>query len=78
MLEFHHHDAFGRGGGHTESNVHLMCSGHNQLLAEDEYGVEYMQQRRRGETRDAVGSVGAIAPAGAASTPPSDGTAGGS
>ncbi len=46
-LEFHHHDAaYGRGGDHRPGNVRLMCRTHNALLAEVEYGREWMDQFR--------------------------------
>ena len=44
-LEFHHHDRpFGRGGDHRPNNLRLMCRAHNTLLAEREYGREWMDQ----------------------------------
>jgi len=46
-LEFHHHDApYGRGGDHSPDNIRLMCRAHNALLAEREYGKEWMGQFR--------------------------------
>jgi predicted restriction endonuclease len=37
-LEFHHRHPFGMGGGHSPDNIGLLCSGHNRLLAERDYG----------------------------------------
>ena len=47
-LEFHHHDRpFARGGDHRPENIRLMCRTHNLLLAEREYGSEWMDRFRR-------------------------------
>ena len=50
FLEFHHHESFGRGGPHPHrvENISVMCTNHNQFLAEQEYGVAFMEQRRKG------------------------------
>ena len=57
QLEFHHHDRpFGRGGDHRPGGIRLACRAHNALLAEREYGKEWMSQFRRRET-EAAGSV---------------------
>ncbi len=47
QLEFHHHDPFGRGGDHNPDQISLMCRGHNEHLAEREYGKEVMDRYRR-------------------------------
>ena len=48
-LEFHHHDRpYGRGGDHRPKGIRLMCRTHNTLLAEREYGKEWMDRFRRG------------------------------
>jgi 5-methylcytosine-specific restriction endonuclease McrA len=49
-LEFHHQRAFARGGDHSADNISLMCKAHNLLLAEEEYGTEFMNAfRGRGD-----------------------------
>jgi hypothetical protein len=50
-LEFHHKRAYGRGGDHRPENISLMCKAHNLLLAEEEYGSEFMQKYRRSADR---------------------------
>jgi hypothetical protein len=47
-LEFHHRHPFGLGGDHSPQNICLMCHGHNDYLAERDYGREAMAQRRSG------------------------------
>lgn len=42
FVQFHHDDAFGRGGDHDDATMRLLCAGHNGLLAEQEYGREHM------------------------------------
>lgn len=39
-LEFHHRYPFGMGGGHSLSNIGLMCRAHNAYLADHDYGRE--------------------------------------
>lgn len=47
-LEYHHHDRpFARGGGHTATNLRLLCHTHNTLLAVRDYGPEKMSRFRR-------------------------------
>ena len=44
-LEFHHHERpYGRGGDHRPANIRLMCKTHNALLAERDYGREWMRE----------------------------------
>jgi hypothetical protein len=50
-LEFHHKNAFARGGDHSPDNISLMCRAHNLLLAEEEYGTEVMNKYRRSADR---------------------------
>jgi hypothetical protein len=45
MLEFHHEEAYARGGLATTSNIRMLCRKHNQLLAEHDYGRRYIQER---------------------------------
>ena len=44
-LELHHEQPFGRGGPATAANIRLLCRAHNQLLAERDYGREFVRQR---------------------------------
>ena len=45
-LEFHHqHTPYGRGGVISVENICLMCRPHNALLAERDFGREYMRAR---------------------------------
>ncbi len=45
-LEFHHHDRpYGRGGDHRPDNIRLMCRAHNTLLAERDYGREWITEK---------------------------------
>jgi hypothetical protein len=38
FLQFHHRRAWARGGGDSADNLELLCSGHNRLLAERDFG----------------------------------------
>jgi hypothetical protein len=62
-LEFHHWEAYGRGGPHSPERISLMCKVHNALLAEEDYGKEKMARYRR------RGRRGARPPAGIAVGP---------
>ena len=42
-LEFHHVVPFARAGAHTADNVVLLCRTHNALLAERDYGRDFIQ-----------------------------------
>jgi len=44
-LEFHHIVPFARGGATTRDNLCLMCRAHNALLAERDYGRDYVKSR---------------------------------
>jgi hypothetical protein len=46
-LEFHHRNAYGRGGNHDPKNVGVMCRQHNAYVAELDYGKEHMAKYRR-------------------------------
>ncbi len=48
FLEFHHREPFGKGGRHEAANIELRCQAHNQLQADLDFGVEFMNARRRG------------------------------
>ena len=43
-LEFHHEHAFARGGDASVSNIRLLCRTHNALLAERDYGPEFVRE----------------------------------
>jgi hypothetical protein len=45
-LEYHHRHPFGFGGDLGLQNICLMCHGHNQYLAEHDYGREAMARHR--------------------------------
>jgi hypothetical protein len=44
-LEFHHIAPFARGGASSVKNLSLMCRAHNALLAERDYGRDFMKRR---------------------------------
>ena len=44
-LEFHHDRPYGRGGDHRPQNIRLMCRAHNTLLAERDYGKEWITEK---------------------------------
>jgi hypothetical protein len=46
-LEFHHVEAYGRGGGRSAPNIQLMCRAHNMRFAELDYGRGHMARYRR-------------------------------
>jgi 5-methylcytosine-specific restriction endonuclease McrA len=49
-LEIHHDGTpFGRGGGHSMSNLRLLCATHNKLEAERVYGEQHMEKHCRRE-----------------------------
>ena len=50
-LEYHHHDPYGRGGDRGADNVSLMCTTHNALMAERDFGKDVMDQYRRSDDR---------------------------
>ncbi len=52
-LEFHHHEAFAKGGAHSADNISLVCQAHNQLIARQELGADFVRLKRA--TRDAGG-----------------------
>ena len=45
-LQFHHRQAYARGGDHSPENLELMCPTHNIYLAEGEYGKAVMERYR--------------------------------
>ena len=48
MLEFHHDDPFARGGTPTVDNIRLLCQPHNALLAERDFGRDFIVRMRKG------------------------------
>jgi hypothetical protein len=61
QVEYHHREAFGKGGGHAYENIWLLCEAHNRYLAELEYGDDVVAWhilrsrtgRRRGTDEEA-------------------------
>jgi hypothetical protein len=47
QLEFHHRHPYGYGGDHRPEDIRLVCTTHNQLLADKDYGLDAMATRRR-------------------------------
>ena len=50
-LEYHHDDPYGLGGDRTPENVRLLCTAHNALRGERDFGKEVMDQYRRSDDR---------------------------
>jgi hypothetical protein len=46
LLEFHHVEAFARGGQATVEGMRLRCRTHNQHEAEREFGADFMRRKR--------------------------------
>jgi hypothetical protein len=46
-LEFHHLKPFATGGGHTPPNLTMRCRSHNTLAAEEDFGREVIQNKKR-------------------------------
>jgi hypothetical protein len=49
MLEYHHQQAYARGGETTVENLCMRCRAHNGLAAEQDFGREFMERRRQPE-----------------------------
>jgi hypothetical protein len=45
-LEFHHLTPFARNGTHAPSNLTLRCAPHNALAAEEDFGTEFILERK--------------------------------
>jgi hypothetical protein len=45
FTQFHHEEPWARGGGETVENLRILCSAHNRLLAEREFGKEVVADR---------------------------------
>jgi hypothetical protein len=60
-LELHHAIPFARGGAHDANNLSLRCTQHNALAAEQDFGREWVMERRssdpHGRRGDPNGSV---------------------
>lgn len=54
-LEFHHLEPFAKGGEHEPTNVTLRCAAHNALAAEEDFGREWMQERRLSSSQERFG-----------------------
>jgi 5-methylcytosine-specific restriction endonuclease McrA len=46
MVEFEHDVTHACGGESTPNNLRLLCRAHNQLMAEREFGTEFMERKR--------------------------------
>jgi hypothetical protein len=44
-LQLHHEDPYAKGGPASTANIRVLCSSHNQLLAEKDYGRAFIRQR---------------------------------
>jgi 5-methylcytosine-specific restriction endonuclease McrA len=51
MVEFEHDVTRARGGESTPKNLRLLCRAHNQLMAEREFGTEFMDRKRAARGR---------------------------
>lgn len=47
MLEFHHEDPHAHGGPATVDNIRLLCRAHNALMAERDFGRDFIRQTRQ-------------------------------
>jgi len=58
-LEFDHIEPLATGGAATVSNIRLLCRAHNQLVADEAFGAEFMESKRRaaGENRNVMANV---------------------
>jgi hypothetical protein len=53
MLEYHHEKAWALGGETSVENIALRCRAHNALAAEEDFGWEVMQRKRRRDAETA-------------------------
>jgi 5-methylcytosine-specific restriction endonuclease McrA len=51
-LEFHHLTPFAAGGEHAVSNLTLRCAAHHALAAEEEFGRELIEEKKRARGHD--------------------------
>jgi hypothetical protein len=56
-LQFHHRHPYGYGGDHRPEDIRLMCTTHNQLLADLDYGRAAMARHRHREDRQADDTI---------------------
>ncbi len=49
LLEFHHREPYAKGGAASLDNVTVHCRAHNQLAAEQDFGRDVMESKKRGE-----------------------------
>ena len=50
-LKYHHHEPYSFGGDRSADNIFLMCTTHNALMAERDFGRDVMDQYRRSVDR---------------------------
>ena len=53
-LELHHLQPFAKNGAHSASNLSLRCAAHNALVAEQDFGLELMAERRSSTKHEAM------------------------
>jgi 5-methylcytosine-specific restriction endonuclease McrA len=51
FLQIHHEQPWARGGAPTTENLRLLCASHNRLLAERDFGVAHVAERRAARRR---------------------------
>jgi hypothetical protein len=51
-LEFHHLTPFADGGEHDASNLTLRCAAHNALAAEEDFGRELVERKKRSRSHE--------------------------
>ena len=44
-VEFHHKQPWAKGGEHSVKNITLLCSAHNRLMAEQDFGTSFMDRK---------------------------------
>jgi hypothetical protein len=59
-LEIDHIDPVGKGGSSGDENLRVFCRGHNLLLAEREFGEEFMRGKIEGRKSEQSGGVGNV------------------
>ncbi len=57
LLEFDHREAAARGGESTADNVRLLCRSHNQHVARQAFGAEFMERKREEARADHGGGA---------------------
>jgi 5-methylcytosine-specific restriction endonuclease McrA len=51
FLQLHHERPWAKGGNSTVGNLRLLCAAHNRLLAEQDFGRDLIEARRRQAAR---------------------------